>query len=214
MNSTARSGTPSVSIVEANVDELIDLLADDALDAPRRTALLRSFDAMPGQDGWRRCALALLEAQSWRRAMAATAETARMTKLVESPGNERRSALFRRLALAAVIAAFAAGILLGQGRWWQTTPARQVTQVESPAQRPSEAPSDAGLIAQRSASNPVPGDVRQPVLPDYVRRQLEREGYEVQGGGAKLIPVKLPDGRRVNVPVETLKYQYVGRRVQ
>jgi hypothetical protein len=43
---------------------LFDLLADGELDSMRRHDLLSRLDASP--DGWRRCALAFLEAQAWR----------------------------------------------------------------------------------------------------------------------------------------------------
>jgi len=48
-------------------DQLFDLLADGQLDEPRRRELLSGLDDRPG--GWRRCAMAFLEAQSWREAM-------------------------------------------------------------------------------------------------------------------------------------------------
>ena len=41
---------------------------------------------------------------------------------------------------------------------------------------------------------------------------MEREGYEVTGD-RKLVPVALEDGRKVTVPVETVSYRYVGRRI-
>lgn len=44
-------------------DRVYDLLVDGELDNDRRRALLGSLDEKPG--GWRRCALAFLEAQSW-----------------------------------------------------------------------------------------------------------------------------------------------------
>ena len=47
-----------------NDDILFDRLVDGELSAAERRALLESLDARP--DGWRRCALAFLEAQSWR----------------------------------------------------------------------------------------------------------------------------------------------------
>ena len=54
---------------------------------------------------------------------------------------------------------------------------------------------------------------RQPsALPEYVRKQLERQGYEVEGD-RQLLSVALDDGRSVTVPVERLKYRYVGYRV-
>ncbi len=48
-------------------NQLFDLLADDELDDTRRRELLGGLDDRPG--GWRRCAMAFLEAQSWRREM-------------------------------------------------------------------------------------------------------------------------------------------------
>lgn len=44
-------------------DRIYDLLVDGELDNDHRQTLLRSLDGKPG--GWRRCALAFLEAQSW-----------------------------------------------------------------------------------------------------------------------------------------------------
>ncbi|MCX7428138.1 MAG: hypothetical protein NTW96_21220 [Planctomycetia bacterium] len=46
-------------------ERLFDLLVDDELEEARRRELLTGLDHRPG--GWRRCALAFLEAQSWKR---------------------------------------------------------------------------------------------------------------------------------------------------
>jgi len=48
-------------------DERFDLLADGELPEPERRRLLAELDDLPG--GWRRCALAFLEAQSWRHGL-------------------------------------------------------------------------------------------------------------------------------------------------
>ena len=48
-------------------DERFDLLADGELPEPERRRLLSELDHVPG--GWRRCALAFLEAQSWKEEM-------------------------------------------------------------------------------------------------------------------------------------------------
>jgi hypothetical protein len=48
-------------------DVLIDRLVDGELSADERQQLLAGLDAQP--DGWRRCALAFLEAQTWRSEM-------------------------------------------------------------------------------------------------------------------------------------------------
>ena len=48
-------------------DILLDRLVDGELSGSERRQLLESFDKRP--EGWRRCALAFLEAQSWREEM-------------------------------------------------------------------------------------------------------------------------------------------------
>src|SRR6478735_5618126 len=48
-------------------DVLLDRLVDGELSGSERRQLLESFDKRP--EGWRRCALAFLEAQSWREEM-------------------------------------------------------------------------------------------------------------------------------------------------
>ena len=58
-------------------DRLLDLLVDGELDQETQRRLLASLDEDP--DGWRRCALAFLEAQSWGREFAA---------IVENPSGE------------------------------------------------------------------------------------------------------------------------------
>src|SRR6185436_10354122 len=50
-----------------NDDFLLDRLVDGELSGSERRQLLESFDKRP--EGWRRCALAFLEAQSWREEM-------------------------------------------------------------------------------------------------------------------------------------------------
>ena len=52
------------------LEAAIDRLVADDLDADARRALLLQLDAHP--DGWRRCALAFLEDQAWRSALAPT----------------------------------------------------------------------------------------------------------------------------------------------
>src|SRR5688500_9492814 len=67
-------------------ERLIDLLVDGELGESERRALLAQLDNEPG--GWRRCALAFLEAQSWRREirlMAGPAPAAR-TGIGQPPG--------------------------------------------------------------------------------------------------------------------------------
>lgn len=60
----------------SNDDILFDRLVDGEMSLAERRALIRSLDSRP--DGWRKCALAFLESQTWQndvRAMTATPTT-------------------------------------------------------------------------------------------------------------------------------------------
>jgi len=96
----------------------LDLLVDGELDEPRRRELLLALDATP--DGWRRCALAFLEAQAWQAGAKSFAKPAqhaivpRCAALTVGPPMRSRmgaSQVAKTLfALAAsVLIAFAAG---------------------------------------------------------------------------------------------------------
>lgn len=51
------------------LEEEIELLVDGELEEDERAALFRRLDGADEARGWKRCALALLEAQAWRSAM-------------------------------------------------------------------------------------------------------------------------------------------------
>jgi len=93
---------------------LFDRLADGELDEAGRRALLSRLDDIPG--GWRRCALAFLEAQAWRSELRVTA--GRSDVAVVAPAFRRgglsrgvRARRAARLALA-LVAAFTCGWLI------------------------------------------------------------------------------------------------------
>jgi hypothetical protein len=100
-----------------NDDALFDRLADGELSAAERRQLLASLDDRA--DGWRRCALAFLEAQSWR------GEMRRMVSDVQPPVAtlplpERRT----QPSHVGIWLATAAGLLVafGLGRQLSTSP--------------------------------------------------------------------------------------------
>ena len=47
-------------------------------------------------------------------------------------------------------------------------------------------------------------------IPDYVRAQLERQGYQIEENH-RLLDLDLQDGRRVAIPVDEVAVDYVGR---
>jgi hypothetical protein len=179
-------------------------------DAERRALLLR-LDTEP--DGWRRCALAFLEAQNWREAFgplvvpSATAARTWPKLTMDRQGLKSRS--LRRVArltglAASLLTAFALG-------WaWHGGPSEIVPRA-SIAQRETSDP---------AASQPPPIDLatRDPGLSkpaesiDPVVKQWEQRGYSAETQ-TRLIPVELKDGRKVAVPVHEVRLRYVGDRI-
>jgi hypothetical protein len=100
-------------MIDADLDRTIDRLVDGGLSPAQLREAVARLDAAP--DGWRRCALAFLEAQCWGDALR-TQSPMLPPKLVEPPTVAPRIRLrFARPALAAasVLAAFALGRTTG-----------------------------------------------------------------------------------------------------
>jgi hypothetical protein len=107
----------------ADDDRRFDLLVDGELSESERRELLSGLDDEPG--GWRRCALAFVEAQSWRRELGAVREEAarrpadavstRMS--AASAAAEHRPVWWLRTSgtILAMAASFLAAMALG---WW------------------------------------------------------------------------------------------------
>jgi hypothetical protein len=106
-----------------SLDDLIDRLVDGAVPPAELRQAFRRLDSTP--DGWKRCATAFLEAQSWGDALRgeedATAEPAWGIALTgglspRAPVPDARSRAVWPLAAALVLAAFALG---WAGRGWR-----------------------------------------------------------------------------------------------
>jgi hypothetical protein len=100
---------------------LLDRLVDGELDAAGRRELLNALDDQPG--GWRRCALAFLEAQAWRGELRGAVRgsfsvTAPAASAVAGPRSRNVRLGQAGVIAAALIVAFGAGWLIrpGDGR--------------------------------------------------------------------------------------------------
>jgi hypothetical protein len=203
----------------------IDRLVDGELDTTERRALLARFEREP--DGWRRCALAFLESQSWREALRLRAEPVAsgvngLSQTLSPPPRESTSTWrprrWRRLAAIAAgwIVAFAAGWMTGGGSR-ETTPgmASRTTQAPGVA-RPDRETNNSPTTRPVSIAEVPVLKIRQPSepaspAPETIRRSLEHRGFQVEPRQG-LVSVKLKDGRRVALPVDALKFRYVGGR--
>ncbi|HLA84071.1 MAG TPA: hypothetical protein VJL29_04695 [Thermoguttaceae bacterium] len=232
-------------------DQVFDLLVDGQLDEASRRELLAGLDDSPG--GWRRCALAFLEAQSWREAMDAfTSVRASTRAAVEAPAVPAASQVPprkrpRRDYVTALLG-MAASVLLGIGvtSWMhdmqrgggpsgggidmattlggsEYTPSRigDFSPQIIPMKKVPGLGSDVKLVGltDRGPDGQL-RTVRLPAvqrerldeqwlrdlpsgIPEGLAQSLEQSGHEVHPS-RQLIPYRLPDGRRLVVPVDQL----------
>lgn len=124
-------------------DVLIDRLVDGELAGDARREALATFEARP--ELWRRCALAFVEAQTWRSEMRrlvtpAAASATRAPALAPRPHHLsvwQRSAV-GGLAAAGLLVAFVAGRMLSGGRV-EPRDEMQIAQAVAPAAAPDVA---------------------------------------------------------------------------
>ena len=195
-------------------DRLVDRLVDGELpDAERRDLLLR-FEREP--DGWRRCALAFLEAQNWRQAFdplmasdvprpidvplggVAGAESSKPRHPLQLPRSWRAVGRLTGLA-AGLAAAFALG-------WsFHSRPEEPVT-YESANQQAisSESPQSAPV---KFATGPAKPKSTELALLDPLIKGWEQQGYSVETQ-QRLVPVESKEGRKLNVPVQEIRLRY------
>ncbi len=203
----------------------IDRLVAGELPEHDRRSLLAWLDEEPTR--WRACALTFLEAQAWEAAaegsgfrVQETGDRRQGTEDREQTGKSltHHSPLTTHspprhwLAIAgAALLAFAAG--LASARQWPALSPTHVN-VAQPEQAETASPAkpllatvsvptnlDPRLTAQLTlpvaAADEVP---RSEPIPEYVRKQWERRGFELQEE-TRYLPAKLADGRTVMVPV-------------
>jgi hypothetical protein len=201
---------------------LIDRLAAGELSGGARRDLFVWLDGEPSR--WRRCAMALLEARELEHAFSAwQAEvpkpTVKLSRTPEAPHFQRGAlfALAASIMIAFSLGIFARGFWIAPAPMFAESPAssgRDVSSVATDRQpssdlvkRPEIVP-DKGVTAVAAAP---PMAAQSDLIPPYVRSQLERRGYQVKSRHA-LLPVVLPDGRRVTLPIDELQLNYVGHR--
>ena len=220
---------------EENDHQVLDRLVDGELTELERKELLSALDDEPA--GWRRCALAFLEAQSWESDLQAFRDEP-AEPVTRSPSLTRAwRYLPLGLAMAAsLLLAFFGGIALQGGfssRGTSDQLAQQNTADESIARRDQIQPSQ---VASATSQSPIwktvkidTGDGQQveysavdgskhdvwglldsgSAIPSDVLAQLEERGYRVERE-KQLWPSQLEDGTRLIVPVEQVQVHYVG----
>lgn len=179
-------------------DALLDRLVEGELTEGQRHEMLLRLEAQP--DGWRRCALAFLEAQCWRQAFAPLAQEAKIEPIarpfqeVSKPGRLNASLKWALLA-ASFLGVFALGWL-----------SRQSPEPTSHA--------DEVVIEKAQPVRSVPAKTQPPTRPDPLQavvRAWEQRGYFAERQNRSMT-VQLQDGRKVDVPVQEVRLRNPGNR--
>jgi anti-sigma factor RsiW len=193
-------------------DRLIDRLVDGELSQADRRAALARLEAEP--DGWRRCALAFLEGQSWRESLEPLTASGREPVADRSLGQARRLAFSNLRTLTAVAAGILTAFALGWAAHHEFSAGRNrapLANVETPGPTSTakslqpvsaEVPADSLTAVEPPDSMPIP---------DAVVRAFERRGVRVERS-QRLVSLELKDGRRLPVPVDEVRLRYVGNR--
>lgn len=195
-------------------DRRIDRLVDGELPEADRRALLARLDAEPDGSGWRRLALASLEARCWSEALAPAAAPVAHPR----PVAVRPRASARLAAAAGLVLAFTAGWLTrggppgGSGAGPGGAPPGLVSagagagagKVPAPPPPPPPAPEPDEPAREALAADAGPGV-------DLDAGRWARLGYLVESR-QRVVSVGLDDGRKVAVPVNEVRFRYVGGR--
>jgi len=145
----------------ADDDRRFDLLVDGELNPAERRRLLANLDDEPG--GWRRCALAFLEAQAWREdfgVIRTEADSAVPSVSAASP-RKRSRLLSTTRTLMAMAASFLAALAMG---WYAFGPERAGS---VPGGAPVEV-AEKGAVPDRQSVDaaPQPADQRPETAPE------------------------------------------------
>jgi hypothetical protein len=201
----------------------LDLLVDGELDSGRRRELLRRLDEHP--EGWRRCALAFLEAQAWREELACPAPAPALNGYAPWAPRLARSERPLRLGpswpaparwgslAAALLLAFALGRGTRESPNRSTMAPMEPPRIATPARVVAETPSPTPISLPSPEPRPDASwlDQTPDPLPEPIKSRVERQGYEV-AQRRRLVSGRLKDGRRVLVPVEETQFRFVANR--
>jgi hypothetical protein len=203
-----------MSISSEHIDgRCIDQLVAGELPEDERRELLLHLDSQP--DGWRQCALAFLEAQMWREALAPLGTTAGADRIAAATViHAPEPRLWRRFAhWSALASCIAAAFVLG----WAVKQVPQPAALSQPdrvvaAVQPSdaEAPQPNTAVVSVEQAKPTQRGESNPLFESMVA-SYERRGYASERQ-KKAVKVKLEDGTERQVKAEEVRLRFVGDR--
>lgn len=156
-------------------DDRIDRLVDGELNDLEYRELLRSLDQHP--DGWRRCALAFLEAHAWQRELSAIHRDEIVAPAAPPVASSTKRSRPQWVSILAVAASFLVTFGLGvayQAHWSESSSTTDGVPIAT-HDDPTEV--DDGTPGTHTPSKPSPSDLQPPFRPrGYVT--LARDGVD------------------------------------
>lgn len=218
-------------ILTPDDERLLDRLVDGELTETERNELLLRLERSPG--GWRHCALAFLEAQSWRyEAQALMAEPPPVAPAIMPASLLRR----RESSLPWTMFSVAGCALVAFGTWAviRDKDGNGVAHIELPEGGNVQVVADGQPPMSQNLRLRVDGGPNQKAdivevplvdarrmnealfgpnvaIPPEIVRMLEQAGHQVVRE-RRLVPVDLHDGRRVVVPMDQVEIRPVSNR--
>jgi hypothetical protein len=192
------------------LDRQIERLVDGELPELERGDLLRRLGTEP--DGWRRCALAFLEAQCWREVFQPLAAGE-----VRLACSEKTSSWRQRRPAALGFLGMAAALVLVFGLGWAArgnSGASPGAVLTARADRASRQGGPEGMpdSTNQARSEPVASASLNPKSALAAAASLPRKHAYQAETQTRLASVVLKDGRKVQVPVQEVRLRYVGNR--
>lgn len=230
------------SLDERTVDRWLNRLADNELDEPSRRLLMEWLDEDPFRwrrcalvmleskefersiGDWATASTGPAIGHPLQVTNPAPSQKTKCVTDARRSTGQRRWRTFSTVSVVA-IATFVSGIIVD--RCWTDTSHLANTNSPHHPQSPDASsrtanddrmPTDRPQVASETASeaenkNSQPNAATRTVmLPDYVRGQLERQGYRVNSQ-QKLVSVVLPGGEQMTIPVEEWKFQFTGHQI-
>lgn len=223
-----------------NEQQWLDKLVDGELDDAQRRKLLTELDTQP--DGWRRCALAFLEAQAWKATLGSLVAAPRQ----DAAPRPKLSSSWRFGPWGSVLAAAASFLLaFGLGTVWRGQALRPAVEqiADSAPAMPKSSATPPSATSVKPLEEPQWGTMTLAVDPNSDGKPESLELPVVRGPGIneqwvhdqptaipqemlralrsmghevqhqrQYYPFELRDGRRVLVPVDEVDVRYVGER--
>ncbi len=213
----------------------IDRLVGGDLSESETRKLVEQLNATA--DGWKRCALSFMEAQSWQQTFRSIVPTPKPAGVTVRGKPAVRSRRFFVSAISMCAFAIGVGLTITWERFRATPSPTAPVAVENPREKNPEIDNKQLHVAAQNRKPRVVGLVRvsndgvvesafslvdnskpefvsivlaSKSLSEYDCQVLERRGFHIKKH-RKLVSVVLANGNRFQFPVEWTNYQYVGQ---